>query len=90
MQNEQVSIEVTEPILTLFSWAVSGSSTANPTEITEEGIKSPEIGFKCKRLVDFARAQFLENSGYKVSLYYYIGEDVTPENVLFVAEKIKS
>lgn len=70
-----------------FSWAVSGSSATNPTEVTVEGIKSPEIGLKCKRLLDFARAQYLEKHGYNVHLYYYVQKDITAENVLIVAKK---
>ena len=46
-----------------------------------------KIGWKCKRLIDFARLDYLDKLGYKVSLKFYIGDEVTPENVLLVALK---
>ncbi len=44
-----------------------------------------EIGFKCKRLIDYGRVLFLREQGYNASLYYYVDRDVTLENCLLVA-----
>lgn len=44
-----------------------------------------EIGRKCKRLIDFARIDYLEANGYRCSLKSYVGQDVTLENICLVA-----
>lgn len=49
--------------------------------------KRREIGRKCKRLIDFSRALFLEQNGYNCYLKSYVGEDVTLENICLVALK---
>lgn len=47
--------------------------------------KRKEIGQKCKRIIDFARMQFLEANGYQCYLKSYVNEDVTLENICLVA-----
>lgn len=47
--------------------------------------KRREIGRKCKRLIDFARIEFLEANGYRCSLKSYVSSDVTLENICLVA-----
>lgn len=44
-----------------------------------------EIGRKCKRLIDFARIEYLEANGYRCSLKSYVSTDVTLENICLVA-----
>lgn len=44
-----------------------------------------EIGRKCKRLIDFARMEFLQANGYHCSLKSYVSSDVTLENICLVA-----
>lgn len=43
------------------------------------------IGDQCKRLIDYARIQFLEQNGYKCALKRYVSADITPENICLVA-----
>lgn len=44
-----------------------------------------EIGQKCKRLIDYARNQFLEQNGFKCSLKRFVSSDITLENICLVA-----
>lgn len=43
------------------------------------------IGQKCKRLIDFARIEYLQQNGYQCYLKSYVSEDVTLENICLVA-----
>lgn len=45
------------------------------------------IGRKCKRLLDFCRAQYLRRLGYEVYLAPYCDKSITPENVALIARK---
>jgi len=45
------------------------------------------IGYKCKRLLDLGRVEFLTKHGFEANLVGYVEESVTPENVLLVATK---
>jgi len=42
------------------------------------------IGMKCKRILDYARIQYLCDNGFDASLKYYVKSDVTPENVSLI------
>jgi hypothetical protein len=44
-----------------------------------------ELGWKCKRILDHARVEFLRGEGYEADLSYYIDKSQTPENVCIVA-----
>ncbi|KAJ6638621.1 tRNA:m(4)X modification enzyme TRM13 like [Pseudolycoriella hygida] len=43
-----------------------------------------KIGMKCKRILDYARIQFLHENGFTTSLKYYVTSDVTLENVCLI------
>lgn len=43
-----------------------------------------KIGWKCKRILDLARKNFMEKNGYKCSFKYYVPTDLTLENICFV------
>lgn len=43
------------------------------------------IGEQCKRLIDYARIQFLERNGYKCAFKRYVSDSITPENICLVA-----
>lgn len=43
-----------------------------------------KIGTKCKRILDYARIQYLYENGFTTSLKYYVPSDVTPENVCLI------
>jgi tRNA:m4X modification enzyme len=46
-----------------------------------------QLGFKCKRLFDWARVKYLEEQGFEAKLGYYVERTVTPENVVLVATR---
>lgn len=48
------------------------------------------IGFMCKRVIDYARLVYLRQNGYEAELSYYVPKDVTLENVVLLARRIKS
>lgn len=68
--------------------------TAAPTAAVQQRYaqaEREEIGRQCKRLLDYARVQFLRNEcALDANLYYYIGTDVTLENVCIVARRMKA
>lgn len=45
-----------------------------------------EIGWKCKRIIDYARINFLKENSYEASLKYYCDQSVTLENVCIVGQ----
>lgn len=83
----------------MVGWAVCGTRTelehrkddGMEKEGDDAAIENAEtkrqIGLKCKRLIDFARMQFLEENGYQCYLKSYVDEQVTLENVCLVALK---
>ncbi|XP_075148649.1 tRNA:m(4)X modification enzyme TRM13 homolog [Haematobia irritans] len=48
-----------------------------------------EIGFMCKRIIDYGRVEYLRQHSYAANLYYYVPKEVTLENVVLLARKIK-
>lgn len=46
-----------------------------------------EIGWKCKRLLDYARVEFLRAKGFEANLSYYVDKKFTLENVCIVANR---
>ncbi|XP_005182246.1 tRNA:m(4)X modification enzyme TRM13 homolog [Musca domestica] len=45
------------------------------------------IGFMCKRILDYARLEYLRQHDYDANLYYYVEKDVTLENVVLLARR---
>lgn len=45
-----------------------------------------ELGRMCKRLLDQGRLRYLQQHGYCARMQAYVSEDVTPENVVIIAE----
>ncbi|XP_061400458.1 tRNA:m(4)X modification enzyme TRM13 homolog [Musca vetustissima] len=45
------------------------------------------IGFMCKRILDYARLEYLRQNAYDADLYYYVERDVTLENVVLLARR---
>ncbi|XP_061402159.1 tRNA:m(4)X modification enzyme TRM13 homolog [Musca vetustissima] len=45
------------------------------------------IGFMCKRILDYARLEYLRQNAYDADLYYYVEKDVTLENVVLLARR---
>lgn len=48
-----------------------------------------EIGWKSKRLLDYARVEYLRSCGYEANLSYYVDKVHTLENICIVAEYLK-
>lgn len=68
-------------ITKMVSWCICGSRDEKKTDLKRE-----LIGWKCKRLLDYARLQYLNENGYETRLCYYIEKSVTPENVCILAK----
>lgn len=45
-----------------------------------------EVGWKCKRVIDYARIKFLTENGYEASLMYYCDQSETLENVCIIGK----
>ncbi|XP_073820288.1 tRNA:m(4)X modification enzyme TRM13 homolog [Musca autumnalis] len=45
------------------------------------------IGFMCKRILDYARLEYLRENEYDANLFYYVEKDVTLENVVLLARR---
>ncbi|KAH8311507.1 hypothetical protein KR044_006665 [Drosophila immigrans] len=48
-----------------------------------------QIGYQCKRVLDFGRLEHLKANGYEASLKFYVPRDVTLENVILLARRAK-
>lgn len=72
----------------MSSWALSGEEgyASNLGDEFTADMKR-EWGKRCKRFIDIGRIKYLESCGYKVHLMYYVKDDITPENILMIAQK---
>lgn len=75
----------------MSSWATSGdpahsapSDVAN-NELTHEEKK--KWGWRCKRILDIGRVEYLKSLGYTAQFRYYVQPEVSLENILLVAHK---
>uniref|UniRef100_A0A182QDB4 tRNA:m(4)X modification enzyme TRM13 n=1 Tax=Anopheles farauti TaxID=69004 RepID=A0A182QDB4_9DIPT len=83
-----------ERIMRMVSWAVCGTGRSRERTEPEDSEKRDRcgltrlereaIGRRCKRLLDIARAKYMERHGYEAHLKYYVPSDVTLENVALV------
>lgn len=62
-------------------------------EPDKEAVKLPwtreeqqEIGYMCKRIIDYSRLQYLRDEGYATEAFYYVTNDVTLENFCMAAK----
>ncbi|KAJ3214452.1 hypothetical protein HK099_006854 [Clydaea vesicula] len=44
------------------------------------------IGFKCKRIIDLGRIEYLKNCGFQVEIVKYVDEKVSVENLVLIAK----
>lgn len=72
----------------------TADSDVKPTSFPPDGHWSglpqerlEQLGFRAKRLMDYARKRWLEERGWKVELGYFIERNVTPENVVLIATR---
>lgn len=80
-------------MIKMVSWFVCGSGRSrnnlNMVDGKEdERRKKKEIGWKCKRLIDYARVQFMKENNYDARMVYYAEESVTLENVCLIGTLI--
>ncbi|EDW84589.2 uncharacterized protein Dwil_GK13057 [Drosophila willistoni] len=47
-----------------------------------------EIGYQCKRILDYGRLEHLRSNGFEASLKFYVPSDITLENVVLLAKRI--
>lgn len=81
-----------EVIIKLASWCTCGDGRSR--EERKEGLiedherrkEMEEIGWKCKRLMDYARVEYLRSNGYEANLSYYVDKVQTIENICIVGE----
>lgn len=84
-----------EIVIKLVSWYICGDGRSR--EARKEGLiedherreEMSEIGWKCKRLLDHARVEFLRKNGFEANLSFYVEKSRTPENVCIVGVKKK-
>lgn len=69
--------------------ATSELTVENLTTLLSKDSLPPEmksqLGFKCKRLIEFGRVEYLQELGYNASLSYFVDTSATPENCLLSA-----
>ncbi|XP_050098961.1 tRNA:m(4)X modification enzyme TRM13 homolog [Anopheles aquasalis] len=97
--NNGIGRQEFELLVRMVSWAVCGTGMSRERR-AEEAVNGAceakldrcqltraereTIGWKCKRLLDVARLQYLERHGFAAHLRRYITDDITPENVCLV------
>ncbi len=47
--------------------------------------RKKQIGWKCKRIIDYGRVKYLERFGFNAFLQYYVNGEFSPENIALVA-----
>ena len=67
----------------MTSWAVCGVRSEQAGYVPH---KNEQIGLMCKRLIDYARLNFLRNHGLSAQLLYYVTRDTCLENVLLLLQ----
>jgi len=85
-----------EQIKLLTSWAICQfkNQEANVTEsdtLNNFSIQDRiELGFMCKRIIDYGRILYLQQQNFDANLVYYCDRDITPENCLLVCTSKKN
>lgn len=73
----------------MSSWALSGED--GKASNLDENITAEEkriYGIKCKRFIDIGRIKYMNENSYNSRLSFYVKDNVTPENVLFISERL--
>lgn len=72
-------------IIKMVSWCVCGDGlNRNKQSLPEfeiERKRKEQIGWRCKRLLDHARVDFMNSKNYEAKLSFYVDKSVTLENV---------
>ncbi|XP_062540038.1 tRNA:m(4)X modification enzyme TRM13 homolog [Armigeres subalbatus] len=90
-----ISRKAFDLVVKMVSWAVCGTGTSRERRNNDtdggEGIKyglsraqREEIGWKCKRMLDWGRIQYLKENGFEAELKFYAKTEITLENVCLI------
>ncbi|ALC46810.1 CG18048, partial [Drosophila busckii] len=100
LQAADISVREFVIITKMVSWAVSGTglsrerrkAMAEETQPPQESItqrlsleEREDIGYQCKRMLDYGRVEFLRTNGFEASLKFYVPRNITLENVILLA-----
>jgi tRNA:m4X modification enzyme len=78
-------------IIKMVSWCICGDGrNRNKRDIVDgkeaERKEKEEIGWKCKRLIDHARLQYLHANNFDAKMNFYAEKSVTLENVCLIGK----
>lgn len=80
-------------MIKIVSWYTCGDGLSREKEVNEDKEAArkerEEIGWKCKRLLDHARLQYMIDNGYDTKMSFYAEKSITLENVCIIG-KLKS
>lgn len=65
----------------------NGNTSEENSKVKITAERREEIGIMCKRLLDYARLEFMRGQGFDGDLKFYVGSDVTLENVALVLKR---
>jgi tRNA:m4X modification enzyme len=71
----------------ISTWAICGESPEIQVQPHWSGLDystREELGFKCKRILDFGRVHYLRSLGANCELKYYVPRSTSKENVALV------
>jgi tRNA:m4X modification enzyme len=81
-------------IIKMASWCTSGDGRSREerkmnasVENDEKREEREEVGWRCKRLLDYARVKVMEEAGFDCGLSYYAEKSHTLENVCIVGRR---
>lgn len=78
-------------IIKMVSWCICGDGRNRDKRDVVDGKEEDrrekaEIGWKCKRLIDYARIQYLTANNYDAKMNFYAEKSVTLENVCLIGK----
>ncbi|XP_070508461.1 tRNA:m(4)X modification enzyme TRM13 homolog [Chironomus tepperi] len=83
-------------LIKMVSWCTCGDGKSREEHkeagngVADEKLKERElVGWKCKRLLDYARVEYMRELGYDTDLCYYVDKEQTLENICIFG-KIKA
>lgn len=79
-------------LIKMVSWCTCGDGLSRDKQKTPEKEaerkEKEEIGWKCKRLIDYARVKYLTDNGYEAKLSFYAEKSDTLENVCITGKLV--
>lgn len=65
----------------------NGDQNEENSKVMMTAERRMEVGIMCKRLLDYARLEFMRGKGFAGDLKFYVGRDVTLENVALILKR---